>query len=91
MFVGRRSQGAAASVNEEVRKVAQTDDRIELPAPAKRRRRWPWVAGYVLTLAVIAYFGVTVDQTGNNENGVWAAFFIVMAVGGVFLWRLTRR
>ena len=65
-----------------------TKDRI---APTKRHRRWPWVTAYVFALAVLAYAGVTVDQTGNNENPVWAAFFIVMAVGGVLLWQLTRR
>lgn len=65
--------------------MAQTGDTM------KRHHRWPWVVGYALALALLAFFGVTVDQTGNNENVVWAAFFIVAAVGGVFLWRLTRR
>jgi high-affinity Fe2+/Pb2+ permease len=65
--------------------------KTELPAPAKHRRWWPWVLGYVVALALLAFFGVTVDQTGNNENGVWAAFFAVLAVGGVFVWRMTFR
>lgn len=56
-----------------------------------RRRIWPWATGYALALAVLAYFGVTVDQTGNNENPVWAAFFITMAAGGFGLWWLKRR
>jgi hypothetical protein len=53
---------------------------------------WPWVAGYLLALAMLAFAGVNVDQTANNENGVWAAFLIVAGLGGVALWaRLTRR
>ena len=56
----------------------------------KRRRMWPWVAVYATALALLAFFGVTVDQTGNNENVWWMAFFAVLAVGGVVVWRVTR-